>query len=87
MNLLVKSDIEPKSLLGTFTIVSFVMAIISIIMGHIFYSCLPATILTILFFALNLLFFRLHSIDQFKINLKTGDIEAQDDEKDKNDKS
>ena len=86
MKLLASPDLNPKSLLGTFTIFSFVMAVISIILGHIFLVCLPATILTIIFFALNLLFYRMVKIDEFQINLKTGAIEAKDEEKDNNDK-
>jgi hypothetical protein len=82
MNLLIKSDIDPKSLLGTFTVASFLMAFVSIIISHIFTICLPATVLSILFFALNLLFFRLQRIDEFSVNLKTGAVEARDDEKD-----
>jgi len=82
MNLLVKSDIEPKSLLATFTVIAFVMTIASLVISHIFYSCLPATVLTILFFALNLLFYRLTKIDEFSVNLKTGAVEARDDDKD-----
>ena len=81
MKLLISSDINPKSLLGTFTVASFLMAFISIIISHIFTICLPATILSILFFALNLLIYRINRIDELNLNLKTGAIEARDEEK------
>lgn len=87
MNLLLNSNINPKSLLGTFTVTAFLMTIISLVLGHIFVLCLPATVLTMLFFGMNLLFYRLNRIDEFGVNLKTGSIEAKDDEKESNDKT
>ena len=88
MKYLLSEDINPKALLITFTVITFLTALASLVLSHIYLQCLPATILAILFFALNLLFMRLTKIDEFSLNVKTGAIEAVDkeDEQKQNDK-
>jgi hypothetical protein len=69
-----KKDV--KQITVSFVIVSFLLSILSISLSHYFLSCLPASCLCILLFALCMLFARLHNVDSFRLNAKTGEIEA-----------
>lgn len=75
----VTENLNIKSITNTFVIISFILSIASICLSHKFISCLPASCLSISLFALVMLFSRLHNIDSFKLNVKTGDIEASDE--------
>jgi hypothetical protein len=72
--------IKQKSVTVTFVVISFVLSILSLTVSHFWLTALPATSLTILLFALCMLFYRLRKIDGFKINVKSGEIEAEDRE-------
>ncbi len=72
--------LNEKSVTVTFVVLSFVLSVGSLISSHFFATSLPASVLSILLFALCMLFYRLRKLDSFKINLKTGDIEAEDKE-------
>ncbi len=72
--------VNQKSLTLTLTVVSFLLAVSSIVTSHVYLSCLPASVLSVLLFALCMLFYRLRKLDSFDINLKSGEISAKDTE-------
>lgn len=81
MNLFIKDPkINAKSVSVTLLIVSFGLSILSISLSHKFVSCLPASILSLLMFAFCYLMYRLRKVDDFKLNLKTGEVSAEDKE-------
>lgn len=67
-----------ESITVTFALVSFILSILSLITSHIWAQCLPASILSILLFALCMLFYRLRKIDSFKVDVKEGSVEVKD---------
>jgi hypothetical protein len=67
-----------KSVSITLLIISFLICIISISLSHYFLSCLPASGLSLLLFALCYLMYRLRKIDSFSLDVKTGEIRASD---------
>jgi hypothetical protein len=69
-----------KSVTVTFVCISFLLCVVSLCLSHKFLSCLPATGLSILLFALCMLFYRLRKVDEFSLNVKTGEISAKDTE-------
>lgn len=71
-----KSNIQSATL--TFAVASFILSIVSIILSHKFLNSIPATILSILLFTLCMFFYRLRRIDEFSVNLKTGEVSAKD---------
>jgi len=82
MNFFIKDPkIDVKSVSITLLIVSFLLCLTSIGLSHYFLSCLPASGLSLLLFALCYLMYRLRKLDSFKLDVKTGEIEA-DDKKD-----
>lgn len=81
MNLFIKDPkIDQKSVTVTFVVISFILTIISLCISHYFLSSLPASGLSILLFSLCMLFYRLRKLDSFRVNVKTGEIEAEDTE-------
>lgn len=75
--------LDVKSVTVTFVVISFLISIGSIISSHFFSTSIPASILSILLFTLCMLFYRVRKIDSFKINLQSGEIEAEDKENQK----
>jgi hypothetical protein len=79
MNLFIKDPkLNVKSVSITLLIISFVLCVSSIALSHYFLNCLPASGLSLLLFALCYLMYRLRKIDSFKLDVKTGEIEASD---------
>jgi hypothetical protein len=82
MNFFIRDPkLNVKSVTVTFVVVSFVLSVVSICLSHKFQSCIPASVMSMMLFALCMLFYRLRKVDEFSINLKTGSIEAKDDNK------
>ncbi len=72
--------IHVKSVSVTILVVSFVLCIISLGLSHVFVQCLPATVLSLLLFAFSYFMYRLRKLDDFSLNLKTGEVSAKDTE-------
>jgi hypothetical protein len=70
-----------KSVSVTLLIISFVLCVSSLVASHVLAQCLPASVLSLLLFAFCYFMYRLRRIDEFQVNLKSGEISAKDDEK------
>lgn len=79
MNLFIRDPkLNVKSVSVTILIISFVLCLVSIISSHFLAQCLPASILSLLLFAFSYFMYRMRKIDDFSLNLKTGEIQAKD---------
>jgi hypothetical protein len=73
--------IKEKSVSVTLLVISFLLCVVSLISSHFFAQCIPASVLSLLLFAFSYFMYRLRKVDEFSLNLKTGQIEAKDDDK------
>ena len=64
-----------------FMYITFIMTVVSVGAAHFFPSMIPATILSIAFWVLSVVFYRMRRLDDLSVNLKTGAIEVKDNEK------
>ena len=70
-----------KSVSVTLLIVSFLLSVASLALSHVFAQCLPASVLSLLMFAFCYFMYRMRKIDDFSLDLRSGKIEAKDDQK------
>jgi hypothetical protein len=79
MNLFIRDPkIKEKSVSVTILVISFVLCLSSLVSSHFFAQCLPASVLSLLLFAFSYFMYRMRKIDDFSLNLKTGEVEAKE---------
>ena len=65
-----------------FAYVSFILVLISIVCLHFYAQIQSASLVSILFFVICMVFYRLRKLDSVAVNLKSGEVALKGDSKD-----
>lgn len=63
-----------------FPYITFIITVISLIATHFYPDMLQATAMSLLFWAVSVIFYRLRKLDKVKINLKNQEIELDSED-------